>query len=145
MEIIVHNYIRYDKSNGKLFWIKDNKEIGYLDRGYRYFGFNYKKYQYHSLIWWFEKGNWPKLIDHIDGNPLNNHISNLRESTYRENSQNRKTHREGRLYGCFYQKLSNKWIAQIRLNGKQCHIGSFKTELEAHNAYKKKLEDLCLR
>jgi hypothetical protein len=43
------------------------------------------------LIWKMVTGNDPKeVIDHIDNNPLNNNISNLRDVTQRENSLNRK-------------------------------------------------------
>lgn len=44
--------------------------------------------------------------------------------------------------GVGFQKASNKWIAQITINGKSKHIGLFKTELEAHHAYQSKLEEL---
>jgi len=39
--------------------------------------------------------------------------------------------------GVGFHKATNKWQAHIRINGKQKHIGLFKTELEAHQAYLK--------
>ena len=39
--------------------------------------------------------------------------------------------------GVFFYKRDNKWVSQIRINGKQKHLGYFKTELEAHHAYLK--------
>jgi len=39
--------------------------------------------------------------------------------------------------GVYFYKRGNKWLAQIRISGKQKHIGYFKTELEAHQAYLK--------
>ncbi len=78
-------------------------------------------------------------IDHINGNSLDNRYCNLRIVTNRENQQNRKSHRNGRLVGCYYHKRDKKWISQIVLNGKQKCLGYFNTELEAHNRYKKEL------
>jgi len=39
--------------------------------------------------------------------------------------------------GVTFHKATNKWQARITINGKQTHIGYFKTELEAHQAYLK--------
>ena len=38
--------------------------------------------------------------------------------------------------GVYFHKLNNNWMAQITINGKLKYLGSFKTEIEAHNAYK---------
>ena len=42
--------------------------------------------------------------------------------------------------GVYFDKASNKWRAQITINGKRKHLGYFKTELEAHNACQKALK-----
>jgi len=44
--------------------------------------------------------------------------------------------------GVSFSKRDNKWQAHITVNGKQKHIGLFKTELEAHKAYQSKLKEL---
>ena len=44
--------------------------------------------------------------------------------------------------GVSFNKPSNKWQARITINGKQKHIGLFKTELEAHQACQSKLKEL---
>lgn len=74
------------------------------------------------------------MIDHIDGNKLNNTIENLRGVNHsRANQQNRKKHREGKLIGtCFYK---NGWISQITVETKNVYLGRFKTEREAHERY----------
>ena len=81
------------------------------------------------------------MVDHINGNSLDNRRTNLRTVTNRENQQNRTVHREGRLCGCTYRKRIKKWEAQIRINKSQKHLGYFKTEIEAHQAYMKAHND----
>src|SRR5690348_14306740 len=50
-----------------------------------------KGYLAHRLAWFYTYGEWPKnLIDHIDMNPANNAISNLREATHSTNKANRR-------------------------------------------------------
>jgi hypothetical protein len=68
-------------------------------------------------------------IDHIDRNPLNNNICNLRMATRSENMQNRNAK------GCSFNKRANKWLARIIINKKYIHLGYFDTESEARAAY----------
>ena len=57
-------------------------------------GINYSLYQVHRIIWKMTNGKDPKnVIDHIDNNPLNNNISNLRDVTQGENMLNRKDYK----------------------------------------------------
>lgn len=75
--------------------------------------------------------------DHIDGNGLNNRRSNLRYATKSQNMHNarkRKDNTSG-FKGVCWHKSSGKWMARIRLGGKQHHIGSFSTVQAAHEAY----------
>jgi hypothetical protein len=77
-------------------------------------------------------------VDHIDGNPLNNQSNNLRLVTHRENQQNRKEHRKGRLQGT--NLIAGKyWIANVQEKGKKIYLGIFKTEKEANSAYNSRL------
>ena len=85
------------------------------------------------------------VVDHIDRNPANNKLENLRIVTTRENLSN--TKRNKRLMGAYFLENSpriKKWHSSICLNGSRINIGYFKTEIEAHKAYvnARKLIDL---
>ena len=83
-------------------------------------------------------------VDHKDRNSLNNHLSNLRWCSKRQNNQNRSKNKNGTsMYKgvCFYKPL-NKWYARIRHNGHQIHLGYFSDESEAGRAYDRKAIEL---
>lgn len=102
-----------------------------------------KPYSAHRLAWLYVYGQWPvTYIDHINGNTGDNRICNLREVSFRENTLNRKEHRNGHLQGTSFHKVTGKWRAQIRINGVKNHLGLFNSEGEAHNAYLKAMEEL---
>jgi hypothetical protein len=75
--------------------------------------------------------------DHVDGNGLNNRRSNLRYATKSQNMHNMRKRRDNTsgFKGVSWHKSSEKWMARIRLNGEQHHIGSFTTLQAAHEAY----------
>ena len=75
-------------------------------------------------------------IDHIDNNPLNNSLSNLRWATSSENNKNRgkKASCSSKYIGVSYHKKTDKWRSRIILIRKETYIGLFATELEAANA-----------
>lgn len=85
-----------------------------------------------------------KGIDHIDHNGLNNQKSNLRICTQSENNMNRsKQENTSSPYkGVSFHKSHKKWRANIKINGKQIHIGYFNTEKDAAKAYDLKAIEL---
>jgi hypothetical protein len=95
-------------------------EKGYI-RG-RVDGKNYKE---HRLIFLYHHGFMPKQIDHIDGNPANNKIENLREATSKQNSHNRKAIGLSKIKGVYWSKQTKKWLASITVNRKNIYLGSF--------------------
>lgn len=82
-----------------------------------------------------------KIIDHIDGNQLNNNYRNLRWASNRLNSNNAKNNR--RFWGVGYLKHLKKWAGSIQttINNnpdetKNHYVGSFDTEEQAAAAVK---------
>lgn len=111
--------------------------VGYFCSGkYLCTEINKKQFLVHRVIWRIHYGTWPKHeIDHINGNRLDNRICNLRDVTSRQNSHNFKIHRDGKKYGCYYEKRVNKFRTQICIKKNKYHIGYYNTELEAHEQY----------
>ena len=83
-------------------------------------------------------------VDHKDRNCLNNHLSNLRWCTQKENQRNRSKNKNGTsMYkGVCFNKRSNKWLAQIQHNRQKIHLGYFNDEAEAARAYDRKASEL---
>lgn len=77
------------------------------------------------------------VVDHINNDKTDNRLSNLQIITHRENlSKDKKT----KYTGVTLKKSTNRWRAQIHINNKAEHLGYFKTEIEAHNAYQNRLK-----
>lgn len=93
----------------------------------------------HRLAWFFVYGIWPEHeIDHIDGNKLNNAISNLRDVTRSENRQNvgyAQKNSTTKLLGVDYHPCKKMYQARISFNGDRIHIGWFADKISAYNSY----------
>ena len=87
----------------------------------------------HRLAWLYVYGYIPKLIDHIDGNKLNNKISNLREATYAENAYNSKikSNNKSGVRCVSWDKARQSWEVRIKIDGKLKHFGNYKDLDEA--------------
>ena len=81
-----------------------------------------------------------KIVDHIDGNGLNNDVNNLRYSTYSQNNCNAQLSSKNTsgFKGVSFNKPINKWIAHISINGIQTHLGCFDHKEDALKARLKK-------
>jgi hypothetical protein len=83
------------------------------------------------------------VVDHIDGNGLNNRRSNLRICTAQQNQCNRKPRgRTSRFKGVRYRKEQGKYVAAIMSRGELIHIGCFDDEEEAAHARDRKAIEL---
>ncbi len=74
-------------------------------------------------------------VDHIDNNRQNNNVRNLRFATHSQNNQNRSISSKNTsgTKGVYLNKKSMKWKAQICINGKVIHLGSFLNKEDAIN------------
>lgn len=112
--------------------IYSGKKVGWVDnKGYRMCEIGHKSYPVSNVIWVMHHGHIPEgmVIDHIDGDTLNNRIENLRAVTREHNSWN------NLAKGCSFHKRDKVWQANIRVNKKLIYLGSFSTEEEAKQAY----------
>ena len=77
------------------------------------------------------------LVDHRDGDGLNNQRSNLRPATSAQNAQNRRKRQDARchLKGITLRK-SGKFEAQIKISGRSVYLGLFDNEVNAAAAYR---------
>ena len=105
------------------------------------FTINKKNYRMklHRVIYFVHHPEWniydssqDNCIDHIEhkyGVPLDNSIGNLRVVTKQQNGFNRNDK------GCYWNTRDKKWIARIKVNGKNKHLGCFDNEEDARAAY----------
>lgn len=108
-------------------------------RGYRNITIKGRKMAAHRICWALHYGVWPpKQIDHININPLDNRIENLRLATSSQNNANRRAIKSNKPKGITLAKGGKKWQGQIRLDRKIYHLGVYETKDEAAHAYNKK-------
>lgn len=132
----------FEYKNGQLFWkqsrgnAKAGSVAGYVQsNGRRYIRVNKKLMLEHRIIWAMHYGDCPEFLDHIDGNPLNNHIENLRPATKQQNAQNRKVRCTNQLKTKGVQVRGSKFAAYIWVDKQQKYLGTFETLDEAGMAY----------
>lgn len=89
----------------------------------------------HRLVMGNPKG---MIIDHIDGDTMNNRKSNLRVCTFRENCRNRKMHRGNTsgYRGVTWVEKEQKWMAYIHIDmcKKFKNLGYFENKEDAYKA-----------
>ncbi|NBW23114.1 MAG: HNH endonuclease, partial [Caulobacteraceae bacterium] len=123
----------FEYRNGALFYKQRPSQntftgdrAGYVDNnGYRKLSIKNKRYQEHRIIFLMHHGYLPDTIDHIDGNPANNRIENLREATQQQNCYNSATHgcNTSGYRGVSWSKVWGKWQAYVNVNKKRKFLG----------------------
>ena len=112
------------------------KEAGRVDKCGRRVVKVFAKYQYvHRVVWAMHHRVVPSILDHVDGDPLNNSLNNLRPATHSQNMANSKTRarmssQDGVPRGVFRNK-NGRYKAFLCHQGKTIHLGCFTTAEEA--------------
>jgi hypothetical protein len=144
---LVQQLFFYEEETGKLFWkikpsgpVNKGDEAGRItSNGYRQIRIFNSAYVAHRIVWLYINGNWPKnYIDHINGDRLDNRISNLREVTKQENNQNllkAQKNNKSNFLGVSWNPKGKKWRAQICVDNKKIYLGLHETPELAHAAY----------
>lgn len=105
-------------------------------RGYKSIFIDYKQFRSHRLAWLYVYGKWPDgEIDHINGNPSDNRIRNLRVSDRTNQCRNAKTKSTNLIGLKGVTAAGDRFRARIRVNYRLINIGRFNTAEEAHAAY----------
>jgi hypothetical protein len=130
----------YNEHTGALTWkvtrsskVREGQEAGwpactYSGKWYRRIGIDYETYYAHRVIWMIVHGRLPKnQIDHINGDGLDNRLSNLRDVTVLINNKNvrkRATNKSG-CTGVHWLKSKKRWVATISADKSTIYLGRF--------------------
>lgn len=144
----VREVVHYNPDTGIFYWkqsTSNRKKVGDIAgcvcRGRVTVCIDYKQLIAARLAWFYVHGVWPtNNIDHINGNPSDNRIANLRDVPQSVNLENQRRPRSNNQSGYLgvkpYTRGKKKpWQAAIVVRGKQRSLGYFETAQLAHEAY----------
>lgn len=112
--------------------------VGTLDSyGYLVATVGGRMYKVHRLIYAMFNDEVPRIIDHVNGDPSDNRIENLRPATPQQNGYNRKVNATSgsQVKGATF--LRGKWMAQCQTAGRRHYLGVFTNIEEAADALQK--------
>lgn len=154
---VLHQILRHEPEDGLLFWKRRpdhffgsegsakswNKQFAgkqaFTSRdsnGYYRGGIFGTVYRAHRVIWALVHGCDPEYIDHINGDPSDNRIDNLRSVSASENAMNcrkPKTNTSG-YHGVHWNEANQKWLATMTVRGRSIYLGSFESKKDAARA-----------
>ena len=147
--------LRYEPETGIFYWIQRDTQKDKIGKnasiirshGYLNICIDSQYYYTHRLAWFYAHGEWPKIIDHINGDRTDNRIVNLRSVDQRCNVQNvvkPRKHNKSQVLGAVKSKYG--FYVRLQHNKKQIYLGHYKTAEEAHNVYlkaKRQLHEGC--
>lgn len=150
---ILNEWVEYNPASGEFKWRKSPHHLvkagdiagSQEKRGYRIIQVRKNSIKAHRAAWAITYGYFPTLeIDHIDNNPSNNRISNLREVDRSRNQMNARLPKNNSsgVKGVSYCNPKKKWIASIGFNKKRICIGHFDSIDDAIKARKEKEKEI---
>jgi hypothetical protein len=83
------------------------------------------------------------VVDHINGDKLNNKVENLQVITNRANLSKDKKGGSSKYVGVNWNNAAKKWQSRILIDGNRRNLGYFANELEASEAYQNRLSQLA--
>lgn len=122
----------YEPKTGELFRkykTKDKGIVGTINKsGHVAVSFEGKTYYVHRIAYIMHYGSIPIGfdIDHINGNPQDNRIDNLRAVPHKVNRRNSKRNNNNTSGHTGIYAHGNKWVAKIKVDYKAVHLGIFK-------------------
>ena len=144
---------RFEYCDGELFYrYKPGSKMMVGDKvgarksnGYIKTCIDYKQFHVHRLIFLMHHGYLPNSVDHIDGNPSNNRIENLRGCEHRLNIVNQKIRADStsKVKGVTWDKINKKWCAGFVFNHKNYWLGRFDSLDEATEVVQLARELVC--
>jgi len=95
-----------------------------------------KSYLMHRLAWLYVYGEWPKYIDHINHDRLDNRMCNLRNTTYRGNARNKSIYKINKtgFNGVSWVERLKKYQARIKVDGVGINLGFYTRKIDAIGA-----------
>lgn len=149
----------YIEGSLKRLFTRGNQKKGKIAGGVHHTGYIYVRfcglrYLLHRVVWVYFNGEVKRgmTIDHIDRNPLNNNIENLRLATRSENFGNQSAYKiknkTSTFKGVFQQSKAkrigskNTWVSSIQNKNKRIFLGIFENEIDAAKAYNQSAKKL---
>lgn len=136
----------YDPNTGYLLRSKTTSRYAAGDRadtldrwsGYCKVCIGGEQHMAHRIAWLLHTGHLPpEIMDHKNMVKDDNRLCNLREATVQLNNQNIGKHplNKSGFKGVHWHKYSKQFYAEIKVNKKHIHLGSFNNPRDAHKAY----------
>lgn len=129
--------VYFEYRDGGVYWKKAKgsrgvvgERFGSFDGRYRHGMFNKRMLREHQLVWFLHHGEIPKMIDHIDGDPLNNRIENLRLVSSCQNGMNARIRKDNKTgcKGVSFIKGKGKYRVELTVNKQKKYFGYFEDE-----------------
>lgn len=139
----IRQLLDYDPDTGVVKWrmrplradgkpndrIAPGAEAGWIDAttGYRRVGVAGVQVHTHRLVWVIATGEWPEVVDHINGNKTGNRLANLRAASAAENACNvavRSDNSSGHP-GVSWDRRQSRWYAYIAHKGRTYSLGRY--------------------